>query len=453
MIHKAISYWKLHRFPMIMVLTSILFYSAFGYQLPRTDFVKLICLYAALFFICYKLIQLEKWNFKFLLIAGTLFRFILLFAEPNLSQDYLRFIWDGQLIIHGINPYLHLPKDLLMEVHHSIPHAMDLYNGMGELSASNFSNYPPLNQVIFAISTFLAGPSILGSVMIMRIFIILADLGIVFFGRKLLLKLNKSTHLIFWYFLNPLVILELTGNLHFEGVMLFFFVWALYLLHQQKWKVAAVVFALSISIKLVPLMFLPLFLKYFGIRKSIYFYAWVGGVILLLALPFYSPEFISNYSQTIGLWFSNFEFNAGFYNLVKYIAEFWGAKPWELIKTYGMIVPIITIAWIGLLTFIRSNQTVNSLVASMLWILSLYYFLSATVHPWYVIFLIALTLFTQFRFPIVWSLTIVLSYFAYSNEAYKENGFLLLFEYIAVYGFMIYEIVRLKSTDYLFHKN
>ncbi|MCM4166910.1 hypothetical protein KCTC52924_01765 [Arenibacter antarcticus] len=450
---RAISYWKLHRFPILMVLTTILFYSVFGYHLPRTDFIKLITLYFALFFLCYKLIQFEKWNFKFLVVSGTLFRLVLLFSEPNLSQDFYRFVWDGQLIINGINPYLHLPKDLLLDIHRKIPNAMELYHGMGDLSASNFSNYPPLNQIIFAISTLLTGTSTMGSIIVMRIIVILADLGVLYFGRKLLQKLNKPTYLIFWYFLNPLVILELTGNLHFEGVMLFFFIWSLYLVHQNKWILAGVLYALSISIKLVPLIFLPLFIKYYGFKKSVLFYAVVGGVSILLALPFYAPEFITNYSQTIGLWFSNFEFNAGIYNLVKYIGVQWDAKPWELIKTYGKITPIIIISWVALITFIRNNKKVNTLIISMLWILSFYYFLSATVHPWYIIFLVLLSLFTEFRFPLIWSITIFLSYWAYSNPEYKESTILLIIEYIAVYGFMIYEIIRLQNKNLLFHKN
>ncbi|WP_026813168.1 glycosyltransferase 87 family protein [Arenibacter certesii] len=453
MIDKAISYWKLHTFPILMVLTSLLFYSTFGYHLPRTDFIKLISLYFALFFLCYKLIQFEKWNFTFLIVSGTLFRMVFLFSEPNLSQDFYRFVWDGQLIINGINPYLHLPKDLVLDLHRKFPNAMELYNGMGDLSASNYSNYPPLNQLIFALSALLTGNSTMGSIIIMRIIIILADLGILYYGRKLLKKLNKSSHLIFWYFLNPLVILELTGNLHFEGVMLFFFICSLYLLNQNKWILAAVVYALSISIKLVPLMFLPLFLKYLGLKRSMMFYVLVGGVTLLLALPFYAPEFISNYSQTIGLWFSNFEFNASIYKMVKYIGVQWDAKPWELIKTYGKIIPIIIIAWVGLITYIRNNKNVNSLITSMLWILSLYYFLSATVHPWYIIFLVLLGLFSKFRFPLLWSLTIFLSYFAYSNAAYKESGLILILEYIVIYGFMFYEISRLQVKNQLFHKN
>src|SRR5690606_15835458 len=409
MIQRTISYWNLHRIPILMVLVSIIFYVSFGYHLDRTDFIKLLSLYLALFFLCYKLVQFEKWNFKFLAISGTLFRLSLLFAEPNLSQDFYRFIWDGQLINNGMSPYLYLPKDLIIQHGRLMRNATELISGMGSLSASNYSNYPPLNQFIFALSTWVSGKSVVGSVLAMRTIIILSDLGILYFGRKLLQKLNKSTHLIFWYFLYPLVILELTGNLHFEGVMLFFFIWSMYLLCNKKWLLAAIVYALSIAIKLVPLLFLPLFLKYFGLKKSILFYGVVATVTLLLLLPFYSPEFTNNYVQTVGLWFSNFEFNAGFYNMVKKVAMNFGTKPWELIKDYGRIMPLIVIAAVAFFTFFRENKKISNLLVSMLWMLTLYYFLSTTVHPWYIIFLVALGLFTEFRFPMVWSLGIILS--------------------------------------------
>lgn len=436
-----------------MVLASVLFYLAFAYDLHRTDFVKLLGLFLGAFFLCFKLIQFEKWNFKFLLGAGILFRICFIFAEPNLSQDFYRFIWDGELVRHGINPYLYLPNTLIEQEGLVIANARELYNGMGSLSAKHFSNYPPLNQVLFALAALLSGKSVVGATIAIRAIIILADLGILYFGRKLLQNLSRSPHLIFWYFLNPLVIIELTGNLHFEGVMLFFFVWSMYLLSKNKWSLAAVVFALSISVKLVPLLFLPLFLKYFGFKRSVFFYLIVGATTLVLLIPFYATEFVDNYAETIGLWFSNFEFNAGLYNLVKQIAVSLDAKPWELIKVYGKITSLVTISIVLLFTFLRKNQQLSTLMGSMLWVLFCYYFLAATVHPWYIIFLLFLAIYTDYRFPLVWSGAVVLSYWAYSNSAYEESLPLLALEYIVVYAFLIYEIFRLRGQNILFRKN
>ena len=109
-----VTFWNLHRIPILMLLLSMGFYAAFAYDLQRPDSVKLLALYAALFFLCYKLIQFEKWNFRFLVAAGVLFRLVFLLAIPNLSQDFYRFLWDGSLMAEGFNPYL-LTPDQWME--------------------------------------------------------------------------------------------------------------------------------------------------------------------------------------------------------------------------------------------------------------------------------------------------------------------------------------------------
>ncbi len=448
-----LSYWRLHKYPILFVVGSIAFYISFGYDLARTDFVKLLMLFAGLFFFLVKLMQFEKWNFKFLLVAGILFRLVFLMAEPNLSQDFYRFIWDGELIKNGLNPYLHTPNDLIGQSDMAIANAQELHTNMGELHAKNFSNYPPVNQILFALVAFLGGGSILGSVIVMRLILILADIGVLYFGQKLLQNLNQSKHMTFWYFLNPLVIIELTGNLHFEGVMLFFLVWALYLISKNKRILAAPIYSLSIMVKLVPLIFLPVFLKYFRLKNSALFYGLVGVGCIVLLLPFYSPSFTENYSETLKLWFSNFEFNAGIYNIVKKIAvTYYEAKPWELIESYGNIITKVILIITLLIAFLRKNHNLETVITSMVLALSFYYFLSSTVHPWYIVFLLGISVFTKYRFPLVWSLAIVLSYQAYSNPDYKENLWLLAVEYILVFGFFIYEMIGSGSKKLYFFK-
>ena len=440
-------YWKMHKTPILLVLGSVLFYSVFAYNLSREDFLKLLCLFVALGFVAFKLIQFEKWNFQFLLGAGILFRLVFLLATPNLSQDFYRFIWDGELIAEGINPYLFTPNELIATPNFQIPSAEILHEGMGSLSARHYSNYPPVNQFIFAISSFLGFGSVLGSVIWMRLFIIAADIGIVHFGRKLLQNFNLSPHLIFWFFLNPLVLIELTGNLHFEGVMLFFFVWALYLISKGNLLLAAPIYAASIMLKLVPLLFLPLFLNFLGFKKSFFFYSVTLLSCLLFTLPFYDPSLLDNYSKTIGLWFTNFQFNSGVYALVKSIVVGTSdIKPWEFIKTYGTFVKAITLTLLLVLAFFKKQKNLKSVVTSMFLVLSTYYLLSSTVHPWYIIFLLVLGTFTNYRFALLWSILVILSYFTYSQPNFQENSWILILEYLTLFLFIIYELVKKNNN-------
>ena len=193
------NFFRLYKIHLLLVLSSVLFYFSFGYDLARTDYIKLIMLYAALFFLFYKLVQITEHNLKFLTWVAFGFRTVFVLTIPNLSQDFYRFIWDGRMILEGLNPYLFTVESFISNSELPVAQAQELYAGMGELNASHYSNYPPINQLCFVIAGLFAGKSIVGSAIVMRILIIAADFGTLYFGKKLLEKLNIPTYNIFWY--------------------------------------------------------------------------------------------------------------------------------------------------------------------------------------------------------------------------------------------------------------
>ncbi len=437
---------KSHGILLLLILVSAVFYLDFAYNLERSDFIKLIGLYGVLFFLGHKIIQISKANFWFLAGLGIVFRLVSIVATPNLSQDFYRFLWDGRLLIQGVNPYLLTPEFYIQSGQEIVSQANELYSGMGALNASHFSNYPPINQFFFAIAAVFSGKSILGSVIVLKVIMILADVGILYFGKKLLEKLNMPVHGIFWYFLNPFIIIELTGNLHFEGVMLFFVVWSLYLLHQGKWLWAGILLAISISVKLIPLLLLPLFLRFFfkkeasiafSLTSLLKFYTIIIATVVLTFLPFLSSEFASNFAATIGLWFQNFEFNASIYYIIRWIG--YQTIGWNIIETVGKILPLVVIGILLSFSFFRKNNTTQQLCVAMLFGISCYFLLSTTVHPWYIATPLLLSVFTNYKFPIVWSLMVVVSYSAYGAEGFSEKLWLVALEYIVVIGFFIWE--------------
>ena len=91
----------------------------------------------------------KKLSFAHLAGISVLFRLVFFSAIPNLSQDFYRFIWDGRMILEGLNPYLSLPQTFIEQHNYPINQAKDLYEGMGALNGSHYTNYPPVNQLCF----------------------------------------------------------------------------------------------------------------------------------------------------------------------------------------------------------------------------------------------------------------------------------------------------------------
>ena len=419
----------------------MILYIIWAYNLARFEHSKLLLIYTVLFGSYYFIVKNQKIKDSWLSYLAVLFRLLFLVAIPNLSQDFYRFVWDGRLILEGLNPYLHTPNELMESSIGLFPQMNTLYEGMGALSAKHYSNYPPVHQMPFIIAAFISKHSILGSIVVLRLILISADLGILVFGKKLLKKLNKPTRTMYWFILNPLVIIELTGNLHFEGLMLCFFIISLYFIHSKKWHMAAVVMALSIAVKLVPVLSLPLFLNKLGWKKSVLFYSVTAAVFIILFIPFFSFGLLENFSATIGLWFSNFEFNASVYYFLKGTLE--NINGVSVINSMGIIVACVVTLQTSYLLLKKKKET-SQIILMMLWILSGYYFISTTVHPWYIISLLLLSVFTNYKFVLVWSYTLILSYIAYNEFSVEECNSILIIEYTPVILMLGWELYSKK---------
>ncbi|PCJ89417.1 MAG: hypothetical protein COA57_02125 [Flavobacteriales bacterium] len=425
----------------LFVLISAGAYFLLGYHVPRTNFLVLITLFFVLFSSYFIIIKNKTWqnNFSFLVVASVLFRAIFLFAEPLLSDDYFRFFWDGTLLANGINPFSILPYDLIHS-QEAVNVGLDksIYEGLN--SKKYYSVYPPIMQFVFALSSKFASGNLLGSIIIMRLVIICAEIGSVLLLVKLLKKLSIPRENVFLYALNPLIIVELSGNLHFEAIMVFFMVLAFYLWMQSKPIASAIMFGLAIATKLIPLLFIPLIIRYLGWKKGMVFCAISCGVCIILFLPFLSAQVIFNLSSSLELYFQKFEFNASIYYLVRWIG--YQTTGYNIISIAGKVLFVVTFLIVIVIAWSQKKKNLSELFGKMLLCIAAYYFFSTTVHPWYMALLVMLSVFTFWRFALVWSALIMLSYAAYSAFPYSENLALVAIEYGVVYLWMIYELKK-----------
>ena len=428
--------------PAILALLLFIIYVLLGYFVPREQSLYFLILYASSWGLTYALLKNSSTLSIFWL--GLLFRLIFIIALPWLSQDYYRFIWDGLLLQNELNPYAFSPNELIeRDALFDSPLKTTLYEGMGTLSAEHYSNYPPINQLGFLSAVYAFPQSLLGSVVVMRLLLILAEVGLFFVIKKILQHLNLPLSRLGWYFLNPLIILELTGNLHWEGVMLFFFAlgWWLFLKQQNFW--ATIAFAFSIATKLIPLLLLPLFVRFQAWKKTVWM-ALLGCLcLLLLFVPFFKDIGMENYFATLQLWFKNFEFNGSVYYLIRWIG--YQTKGYNIIRQWGEISPWIITGMILIFAFLKPKKKALEVFTAMLFLMTAYYLIASIVHPWYVIPLVFLGLFTRYSFPLIWSMLIPLSYITYADPNFQENYILIVLEYTIVIIAMIFEIRNKKA--------
>ena len=414
---------------------SLIGYTILAYVLTRENTFWLVSIFGILFVLFWGFQrQIKTW--KQLLLLGLLLRLVFICATPNLSQDFYRYLWDGNLMGMGINPYLHTPKEVVELV--QFPFSSVLYEKMGFLSNVNYSNYPPLSQYLFQGMAFFSQKNLLGGIIFLRFIYFMFEMLLFFLGKNLIKTLKLSPNLASWYFLNPLLIIETYGNLHGEGVMCGIFLLGLGFLFQKRVFFSALLFGISIAFKLFPLLFLPLFYFYFRRKRRPLFYGIITTTVFLFFLPFSNENTALNYWKTLNLWFNTFEFNASLFYLLRAIGfELVG---FNIIKIVGLIMPFFLITSIVYISLRNRNLTYIQILKNLLWVCSLYLFTATTVHPWYVISLVALGLLSGYLFPLVWSAMVFLSYTAYGSPEVEESAVALVLEYSIVYACLAYEL-------------
>lgn len=422
---------------LVSALGACLYLIAYG--VPREEFGYLIAYFSIAFFILlifYFKFETLGLSIRLVILAAFGLRIILLFSTPQLSDDYFRYFFDGHLIGAGINPYLYWPSTSVEMLPNQLEElSEELYSGMN--SKEYYTIYPPLHQALFFMATYFS-QSVQESLIQLRWILIFFDLLNILLLSKIMRAFGFGLKGLVLYAFNPLVILELTGNLHFEGIVLTFLLATVFFIKRNNLKYAAIAWGLAVGLKLVPLILAPLW--FFGLQKSsrFRFFLTSGTVIAVLFLPFLNFSALGNFLQSFMLFQRKFEFNASLYYMVREVGM-WivGYNP------IGYVAPgmsFIAVALIFVIAYRSMAKTPDNWVVSMVWIYMAYLLFQPVVHPWYIIPVLGLGVLTKEWIPIIWSGLIIFSYAAYQNSPAKEQPLFLLLQYGPLYLYIGYRL-------------
>ncbi|MEM7162626.1 MAG: hypothetical protein AAF487_09340, partial [Bacteroidota bacterium] len=387
-------------------------------------------------FFFYFIFPRKRLSFKTILFLGIIGRLILFGSMPNLSDDLYRFIWDGELIYNEINPYAHTPNESL--------HFLDKPELYKNLNSKNYySVYPPMMQASFLMSTYW-GDDIFVNVFFFRLLLLISEIGILLLLVRILRIIKSNETWVAIYAFNPLIILEVIGNLHFESMMICFFLFGFYLLiksdlNRASIMLAALFFAFGICTKLTLALVLPVLLFRVPFKKFIELGGYTLVFSFLLFLPFMSNQLIQNISSSLDLYFRSFEFNASIFYLVNGLSSL--NQGWDTVQYVGPIVSFLGLLLILYFSVFREKKNWIAFFEKAQIAYFIYLVFSTTVHPWYLINLIFLSVFTRKVYPLVWSFLVFLSYYMYANDL-REPPLLLALEYSTVFIVFYFELFR-----------
>ncbi|TGN07159.1 hypothetical protein [Leptospira ilyithenensis] len=405
------------------------------HSFDRNDPINVFVIWLSLFSIyIISFRYLSDFTTKQILCLGILLRIVTVGAIPSLSDDFYRFLWDGYLVSHSINPFAFSPNEFLEQGVPVTEEALSLYRKMN--SQPYYSVYPPLLQILFYLPWFFVLSFFAKIILLQFVLLCFETVNLSLIGG------DKSKKKFWIYAGNPLVIIESVSQIHPEPILVFLILLSYRLFEAKKFVGFHFVFSLFLQIKLSLVFLIPGGFFLLPKKKRIFF---IFAVCLSLTVLFFSlfSKLGNQASSGIGLFFHSFRFHSLFEFLI-----YFALSPFAEYTYLSGTIALIMGGTIYLFYLYAKNRNLNEAIFVGFLLMLLF---SPVIHPWYTLPLFALL---SSKIPytgvfLVFSIFSGFSYLLYSIQYTFFSDFFFMIEgvslFACIYGRACINYFRKKS--------
>lgn len=333
-----------------------------------------------------------------IIIVGVALRAIVMISPPSLEDDSFRYLWDGAVTAHGLNPYDYSPTQVLWGSigAESVPPAfVQLADEAGPiLEGVNHPQlttiYPPIAQLAFAAAHVIAP----WSTDSWRLVLLLADGTTLVILLRLLSLLGLPSAAVALYWWNPILLRETYGGAHMDVLTLPFVTGAVLLATKKRFTLSMLVLTLAGGIKLWPIILVPILLRpLFSTPKRLY-----PALVVFVATTalVWSPAVPSAFGRDSGFlaYAAGWENNAGAFRLLEGFCQRVLALTsgdnlhWAQPMTRSAVGACL-LAWIAWQTW-KPISDDRDVPRRCCWVVAALFLLSPTQFPWYYLWLLPL---------------------------------------------------------------
>ena len=363
---------------------------------------------------------------------ALLIRLSFLTVIPIGSDDVYRYMWDGKVQTSGLNPYLYAPNSDSLNHLHSV--LLPVSVNHPDIKTLYF----PFSEWIFSLCYHMSGEAIWGYKLILLFAEIASIIGLILLTGRLQIPFR----FVLFYALCPLSIFQFAIDSHLDGLGFPFLIFGVLAYLQRKTVLASFLLGLSMSIKPVGLVLLPILI----IHEQLWKKKILLSVIPALTLSFQFIPYLlnSNPFEALFTFVKHWTFNG-------FVFESLNLFFFNNQKT--RIICAILLGLFFLILSVSKKPLFDKLYLSVLLLL----LFSPVVHPWYIAWLMIFLPITQRWSGILYVATASLTSLTILNYklfgVWKQESTVLIIEYLPVIVFFFFELWNSQSTAAVFNKN